>query len=234
MKKSTIIALVSACAILLSGCADRQAESNKPCALDALRAQNNIDNSDNSDNSENKDYSEIPCDRHPHHPEMGGSDVNELFDIAVSYANWTENREIYFLGLNADKLSINSVQHLPIFKFDTLQELENFKTKYADVLSMNSGYGEVSSFNETTEKYDSTFFEENTLMLTYVTSGSGSDRFGVNSIFCDGNSFVIHVEQTNSPEIGTCDMAGWFITVAVPDSMVKNCTSFDADFNNIG
>lgn len=165
---------------------------------------------------------------------MGGTDVNELFDIAVSYANWTENREIYFLGLNADKLSINSVQHLPIFKFDTLQELENFKTQFADVLSMNSGYDEVSSFNETTAKYDSTFFEENTLMLTYVTSGSGSDRFGVNSIFCDGNSFVIHVEQTNSPEIGTCDMAGWFITVAVPDSMVKNCTSFDADFNNIG
>lgn len=27
-------------------------------------------------------------------------------------------------------------------------------------------------------------------------------------------------------------MAGWFVTVAVPDSMVEHCTEFDADLNN--
>ena len=51
-------------------------------------------------------------------------------------------------------------------------------------------------------------------------------------MFCDGDSFCIHVEQTNNPEVVTEDMAGWFVTVAVPDSMVENCTEFDADLNN--
>ena len=75
---------------------------------------------------------------------------------------------------------------------------------------------------------DRAFFEENTLMLVYVTAYSGSYRFGVNSVSLDGGSFCIYVEQTNDPEVGTQDMAGWFITVAVPDSTVAGCTGFDA------
>ena len=80
--------------------------------------------------------------------------------------------------------------------------------------------------------YDETFFDENTLLLVYVGANSGTYRFGVSSVFCAENSFCIHIEQTNNPEVVTDDMAGWFITVAVPDSMVENCTEFDADLNN--
>lgn len=69
-------------------------------------------------------------------------------------------------------------------------------------------------------------------MLVYVGANSGTYRFGVSSVFCAENSFCIHIEQTNNPEVVTHDMAGWFITVAVPDSMAENCTEFDADLNN--
>ena len=69
-------------------------------------------------------------------------------------------------------------------------------------------------------------------MLVCVPANSGSYRYGVNSVFCDGTSFCIHVEQTNKPEAATMDMVGWFVTVAVPDSMVENCTQFDDDLNN--
>ena len=97
---------------------------------------------------------------------------------------------------------------------------------------MERGYDEVPSFNDATADYDETFFEENTLMLVYVDANSGTYRFGVDRVFCDGNSFCIHVEQTNDPMVVTDYMAGWFITVVVPDSMVANCTEFDADLNN--
>ena len=82
------------------------------------------------------------------------------------------------------------------------------------------------------EKYDEMFFAENTLMLVYVSANSGTYRFGVNSVSCGGSSFCIHVEQLNDPEVGTADMAGWFITAAVPDSMAASCSEFDADLNN--
>lgn len=162
----------------------------------------------------------------------GGTPVGEAFDIAVSYANWTDDERIYTNALNAGKMPISAVRHLPIYRFDTLAELDGFKETFGDVLSMHYSYGGVASFCDVTAGYDESFFAENTLMLTYVTAGSGSLRFGVSSVFCDGMSFCIHVEQTNNPEIGTCDMAGWFITVAVPDSVVASCVEFDADLNN--
>lgn len=164
--------------------------------------------------------------------QSGGTTADEAFDITVSYANWGELNEIYTKALNIDKMAISSVRHLPIYKFDTMAELEQFKNDVKDVLSIDSGYDEVSSFNEATAKYDENFFTENTLMLVYVEASSGSYRYGVDSVYHADGNFCIHVKQTNSPEIGTDDMAGWFITVAVPDSMVADCTVFDADFQH--
>lgn len=173
-----------------------------------------------------------PVEKPTNKVQSGGTPVEEAFEIAVSYANWTEESEIYFGALNKEKMVISSVQHLPIYKFNTLEELEQFKLTFGEVLTMDRGYDEVASFNDITTNYDETFFDENTLLLVYVGANSGTYRFGVSSVFCAENSFCIHIEQTNNPEVVTDDMAGWFITVAVPDSMVENCTEFDADLNN--
>ena len=173
-----------------------------------------------------------PVEKPTNKVQSGGTPVEEAFEIAVSYANWTEESEIYFGALNKEKMVISSVQHLPIYKFNTLKELEQFKLAFGEVLTMDRGYDEVPSFNDITTNYDETFFDENTLLLVYVGANSGTYRFGVSSVFCAENSFCIHIEQTNNPEVVTDDMAGWFITVAVPDSMVENCTEFDADLNN--
>ena len=162
-----------------------------------------------------------------------GTSTDTSFDITrTSYVNWTDTNEFYTNALNTDKMTISSVQHLPIYKFDTLEDFEQFKLKFDEVFDMNASYDEIPSFEHITGDYSETFFEENTLMLVYVSAHSGTYRFGVNSVFCDGNSFCIHVEQVNNPVLVTHDMAGWFITVAVPDSMVANCTEFDADLNN--
>ena len=162
----------------------------------------------------------------------GSKPAGETFDIAVSYANRGDLNGIYSHALNIDKMVISSVRHLPIYKFDTLAELEQFKDDTKDVLTFDRGYDEVPSFNDVTAEYDAAFFSKNTLLLVYVEANSGSLRFGVDSIYHTDEIFCIHVKQTNYPEIGTDDMAGWFITVAVPDSMAANCTEFDADLNN--
>lgn len=164
--------------------------------------------------------------------QLSGTSIEEAFDVAISYANWNGEQEIYFGALNKDKMVYSSVQHLPIYKFDTLEDLEQFKLTFGEVLDMDDGHNEVPSFNDTTVHYDETFFKENTLMLVFVGASSGSYRYGVNSVSWDGNSFCIHVEQINDLEVATDDLAGWFFTAAVPDSMVANCMEFDADLNN--
>lgn len=164
--------------------------------------------------------------------------ANELLDNAVdvkdyektiSYAGWSEDDKIYSGCLNFEQMSLNSVKHFPIFKMDTKNDLEEFKTNYGDVLSVNNGYDEVPSFEDATSKYDENFFESNTLFVVYVTAGSGSLRFDVDSVYCDDDSLRVHIKQTNNPEVVTMDMAGWFVTVAVKDDITSNCRFFDAD-----
>ena len=165
-------------------------------------------------------------------PKGGEASDGKAFDITVSYANWGDLNNLYFHALNADKMIISSVRHLPIYKFDTLAELQQFKDNVKDTLTIDCGYDEVPSFNDATATYDPAFLQKNTLLLVYVEASSGSYRYGVDSVYHADGNFCVHVKQTNYPEIVTDDMAGWFITVAVPDSLAETCTTFDADFHH--
>ena len=227
MRKYILLVLAFVCVLWLVGCKSGETSVDEPpkkTSEDETSAdETSADETSADETSEETSGDETPV----------GTSVDVLFDIAISYANWTDRSEIYTNALNTDKMTISSsVRHLPIYKFDTLEDLVQFKLNFDEDLDMNASYDEIPSFEHTTGDYSDTFFEENTLMLVYVGANSGTYRFGVNSVFCDGTSFCIHVEQVNKPELVTCDMAGWFITVAVPDSMVANCTEFDADLNN--
>lgn len=70
-------------------------------------------------------------------------------------------------------------------------------------------------------------------MLVYVTAGTTGHRFRVAEIFCDGMAFVLHLETVPGQVVGDTMQSGWFVTVAVPDTMVSACSKFDADLNNV-
>ena len=145
----------------------------------------------------------------------------------VSYANWTEDSKI-FSCMNPEKLTISSVRHLPVYKLDTKEDIDQFKEKYRDVLTFDQGYDEVPSFNEATAGYDDTFFAEHTVVLAYVTANSGSLRFGIRDIYQDDSLFCLNVMQMNDPEVGTTDMAGWFMFAEIPDADLEGIADFDA------
>ena len=155
--------------------------------------------------------------------------ANIGFKSTFSRAGFVRDPDIWNNALNASKLNDNNPWNLPIYKFDTLSDLEKFKSDFGGENGFNYGWDEVPSLNDATKNYDEYFFERHTLMLVYVEANSGSYRFGFKDVTIDGSYLCIHVEQTNNPQVWTDDMAGWFITVAVPDSMVANITEFDAD-----
>ena len=149
----------------------------------------------------------------------------------VAYANWTEDSGILAFCLNAEKAekrNINTVWHLPVFKFDTKEDLELFREHFEDILTFDHGYNEVPSFNEVMSKYDDAFFAEHTVILAYVTAGSGSLRFGIRDVYREGNTLCLNVMQTNHPESGTDDMAGWFMIAEVLDKELESITAYDA------
>ena len=144
----------------------------------------------------------------------------------VSYANWTEDSRM-FSCMNAEKLAISTVRHLPVYKLDTKEDLDQFKEKFGDVLTFDQGYDEVPSFNEATAGYDDSFFAEHTVVLAYVTANSGSLRFGIRDIYQDDSFFCLNVMQMNDPEVGTADMAGWFMIAEIPDADIEGITDFE-------
>ena len=146
----------------------------------------------------------------------------------AAYANWTEDSRIYSGARNRDKLLLSSVQHLPVYKFDTKADLDSFRAGFGEILTMDCGYDEVPSFDECTAAFDDSFFETSSLVLAYVTAGSGSYRFGVSEVRCEDQSFCMVVEELSHPECVTCDMAGWFVMVEAEKADLEACLQFDA------
>ncbi|MBR2247481.1 MAG: DUF4362 domain-containing protein [Bacilli bacterium] len=149
----------------------------------------------------------------------------------VAYANWSPNESNLIRDcLNSDTMSISSVRHLPVFKFETKAELDEFKNKYKDDFTMNQGYDENPSFNEETANYDDDFFKDHTLILAYISAGSGSFRYGVSEVTKENGTLTMIVTQLNNPEVYTDDMSGWFLMAEVTKEYLKDCTKYDAQF----
>ena len=147
-----------------------------------------------------------------------------------------DDDELTETALNSDKLlSNNPPYHLPVHKLDTLKDLNDFKDSLNDkIVADRVVYANITSFNDATKGLDAEFFKTHSLMVIYHSAGSGSWRYDVHSIEYTNKAFKIHVVNTYMPGLdGTMNIAEWFITVAVPKSLIKNCTEFDADINNV-
>ena len=130
--------------------------------------------------------------------------------------------------LNGDKMLISSVRHLPVYKLDTKEDLDRFIESYKDTLTLDQGYDEVPSFDTVTASYDESFFADHTVVIAYVAASSGSYRFELQEIEINGSELCLNVIQTNHPEVGTADMAGWFVIAELVNADLADITEFDA------
>ncbi|MBQ8719050.1 MAG: hypothetical protein IJY66_07275 [Clostridia bacterium] len=159
--------------------------------------------------------------------------VDPGYENTVAYAGWSDDASITEGALNRDLLQNGNGEHLPIFKLDTVGDLDRFKKAYGDVLTMDQGYNQYGSLEERlsqTQWDRESFFAQNTLLVVYVPTNSGSYRFVVGDVSILDGAMRVYVEQKNATEgiVVTDDMAGWFILVGIPDKDARECTSFDA------
>ena len=147
------------------------------------------------------------------------------YGYTVSYAGWARDS-------GREELSQWKSGRYPIFKIDTLEELDQFKSKWGNVFDFSRKYDEIPSFEDTMEKtkWDTeVFYKEHSLLVIYVGSSSGTLRFGVQEIVTTDNSMTIDVVCLNNPEVLTDNMVGWFVFVEITDEEAAKYTSFITD-----
>ena len=139
-----------------------------------------------------------------------------------------------FNAVNEQKLKSGESKN-PVYKIDNLESFEEFKTALLNAVKATGAiYPNISSFEEATKGFDQDFFKSHSLILVSHVAGSGSWRYDVHSIEYTDKSFKIHVVNTLLPDLFiTADIQAWFVTVAVPKTLIKDCTDFDADLNNV-
>ncbi len=103
MNKPAIFILTFACALALVGCSPNKETKNLP---------------------DDMPFTEAP-DINVNKP--GDMPADEVFDIVISHASRADFGAIYSGALNEETIMFSSVMHLPIYKFDSLEELDQFK-----------------------------------------------------------------------------------------------------------
>ena len=161
-------------------------------------------------------------------------DNEQQYGNTVAYVGWSEDPTLCGSALNSDLLQSEPGEHLPIFKIDTLAELEQFKATFETILDLDQGYDTALSFNAAMSKAQwdrEIFYEKNSLLIIYIPASSGSFRHAIQEVKTTDTSICIHVKQANNPDVITDDMAGWFLLAEVEDEEIQKYTSFDATFS---
>ena len=154
--------------------------------------------------------------------------------VKTTWINYSDDdQRIIENCLNAQTMVISSVRHLPIFKFDSKLEIATFMNAFEDCFSFNQRYNDIPSFSETVAAYDDDFFAGHSLLCVYMVSGSGSFRFGVRDVQIKDTTLNVLVEQTNNPEVGTDDMAGWLLIMEQSKADLAGIKAFDAQYVGI-
>ena len=108
------------------------------------------------------------------------------------WVNYSGSAEFYFNALNRDKLDVNSIQHLAIFKFDSFRDLEQFKNDFADDFSFEQTRDGIQSFEMATENIDDEYFKSDSLFIVYVPSISCSYRYKFENMTTKVESFIVY------------------------------------------
>ena len=165
--------------------------------------------------------------------------INSTVKIEAYYANESTVGVIYSSAIRGDSVSTGALNteligagqggtwHNPIHKISNINDLRAYLDRSATTIEFTGEVYRSSAENMLIAKYDSEFFSENELYVTYFSASSSGDRFFSSSHYDEeNNSFVIYV----TPYIHgvTCDVAYWFAIAEVKKGSIPEGTSFDA------
>lgn len=165
----------------------------------------------------------------------GGADVPK-FTVSSSLAqvNIDDSTRLFMGALNRGKMYISSVQHLPIFKFESTEALNAFTELYGEEIdfSYQSSLSDAPSFTDATAKYNAEFFESNTLFAVYVFAPQCDNVYKLASTYCDKENLAFHIVTEKRGVLET--ILEYMMLIEVNREAVEGCTVFDATLGAVG
>ncbi|MEL7608955.1 MAG: hypothetical protein AAGU74_05575 [Bacillota bacterium] len=131
------------------------------------------------------------------------------------------------LAANAETMIISSVRHIPVISVESAAALSEFLEAGSEFYQFDIAYGGEESFVDAAKKYDDAFFADHLLLILCTQETSGSIRHEIaGAPIAEGKLTVI--VKAVVPEIGTDDMADWFIVLEIAKDEIKTVDKFDA------
>ncbi len=147
---------------------------------------------------------------------------------SVAYANYAEYDALVGACRNGETLGASDARHVPVFVCRTSDDLDSLRKTLEGKLEFSKGLDEMPSFDSAVSGYSRQFWRHHGLVIAYVMAGSGSFRYGAESVTLRNGNLCVGVEQLNHPEVYDTSMAGWWIIVEAERDVLESCTSFDA------
>lgn len=158
-------------------------------------------------------------------PILTGNQDTLTYPVGVNasiWVNYSEDPLLYESPLNC---SNNKNGTLPVYRIDTAEQLQEFIDRFSEVLSLDNFR---DSFVEFAKGLDEAFFRNNSLLMAYHIASSGSFTYRLDKTEISGSELIMHIIQTNDPEVYTCDMAGWLEIADIRKDLLKDVTDYDA------
>ena len=105
------------------------------------------------------------------------------------------------------------------YVFMSMAEFEKFKELHPEICG-------DKEFMETFHTDVKGYFIDNTLICHVETVGSGSIEFEITGVRFDENNAATIEFKRSEPEIGTCDMATWFMFAEIPGDEIVTEVEF--------
>lgn len=149
----------------------------------------------------------------------------------VTYVGWSDELIVWDDAVNKDTIFLSNAIHLPVYKIESIEELNAFENKFADTMTFDQWHDDIEApFDVLATAFDDEYFKGNVLLITYVSGGSGSFRYGVNDVSFDNGTLCVNVVQTYKPDVYTDDMSGWLFLTIVPRQRLFDIEKYDAVF----
>lgn len=151
------------------------------------------------------------------YPEISEEELTTNSVSAATVSCTSRFERVSYVENGASLLAENS--EIPVaLRYDSAEPYALFETKEG----YDRFYNEISQTFSFYESYDEEFFENNHLIIVYLSEGSGSVRHKTESVtLVDGWKLQIAISRIR-PEIGTMDMAGWFAIYEIPRNEIKH------------
>lgn len=140
----------------------------------------------------------------------------EKFSYVTSPIDYVKIEEIKAAGFNVTHLVLDSKQHLPYVRIESMSELEDFKNKMDSRMNFNRSYADAPSFNKVYGNYNTAYFKTNTLLLIFPYPTASNNRFAVEFVNKHYKIFQVGISVIESA-VKDKNENGWIIAVNIPN-----------------